>query len=346
MRRTMTLAAACLALCGQAMAAQGTWEEDLRQMGYLFLHLSSINAINGVNLTREQAVKLRRLARQVEAVAAKPPSFTAPLRPELAEVRAAWLAMREALLRGENPSEALRKRAHDAYLVKSQFVRTTLRPLPAARSTQCASCHRAPEAAKGLGGRPMTAGPRMKRFVDLAHSEGLYGKPGLWKVARLTRQVDEVLTDAQKAILGSFTCCLAPPRDLSDPMRAGQAESNARELALLRKVPACPEGAWPLMRMALLASCDPLTEAVSPGATAARKARARQAVAKTLDRARGLSEVAFEMEKAELARQAKAAIVPAAGQSRTKAAYFLLIPGATEAYTAYIEWLDARAARP
>jgi len=59
-----------------------------------------------------------------------------------------------------------------------------------------------------------------------------------------------------------------------------------------------------------LAGSTLAAETVSPGATAARKRAARQAVAKALERARGLSEVEFEMEKAALAEATKHALVP------------------------------------
>ena len=74
-----------------------------------------------------------------------------------------------------------------------------------------------------------------------------------------------------------------------------------------------------------------------------------QRIAKALDRIRKLSDVEFELEKAELAKAVKAAIVPPQKDSRYKAAYFLLIPGASKVYANYIRRLDkkgkARASR-
>ena len=343
MLRHTALVIMWVAVAGRAMAAQAGWESDLSQMGYLFLHLSNINVINGLNLTREQAVKLMGLARQVEAAAEQPPSFEAPMRPELAEVRKVWLEMREALLRGENPSKELRDRANACFAVKSKFVRSTVRPAPAARDTRCASCHQAPNTSQGLGSQPMTVGPALQHLVGRAHSEATYGKRGVVRVFFMARKVNELITDGQKDILGSFSCCIAPPEDLSNPMRAGQAATSSKEFELLRKVRECPDNWWPLMRAGILIHCDRIAETVSPGATAARKRAARQAVAKALDRARSLSEVEFEMEKAALVKATKHALVPPQADSRTKAAYFLLIPGASEVYARYIARLDAKA---
>ena len=56
-------------------AVEASWEEQARAMGYLILHLSSVNAINGLNLSRDQAVRLRGMARDVEASGAKVPKL-------------------------------------------------------------------------------------------------------------------------------------------------------------------------------------------------------------------------------------------------------------------------------
>ena len=336
MVRKGVAAAMFVGLCGQALAAQAAWERDLRQMGYLFLHLSNINVVNGLNLTREQAVKLYRIAREVEKVAQRPPSLRGRMHPELAKVRATWLEVRAMLLKGENPPEELRNRVNASRAAESKVIRTTLRSEPLAANTQCASCHRAPSSAAAPTGLPMSTTPANKRLVNLAHMEGLYGTRGIWKLVSVSKQVEAVLTDGQRSILGSFACCLAPPEDLSDPMRAGQAEASGKALDLLRRVRKCPDGFWPTMRQRILQKVDQITDAVSPAATAGRKAVAREGVAKALDRAREASDVEFAMEKEALAKAVKAAVVPPQGDAPHKAAYFLMIPGASNVYAAYI----------
>ena len=51
MLRRIILATLCAGAASLGIAAPARWESDLRQMGYLFLHLSNINAVNGLNLT-------------------------------------------------------------------------------------------------------------------------------------------------------------------------------------------------------------------------------------------------------------------------------------------------------
>jgi hypothetical protein len=334
------MAALFAALSMPGLAAQATWEQELREMGYLILHISNINVVNGLNLTRDQAVKLRALALQVEAAADAPPALKALLGPEIEGVRKTYLELREVLLKGQPVSPELTARVHQARAVETKFIRSTLRSSPVSTGTSCVACHMAPRE----DAQPMTPTASTKALTGRAHMQGPYGQRGLAKVVGLSPQVEAVLTDAQKAVLGSFSCCLVPPQDLSDPVRAGQAESGSKELELLRKVRQIPDGLWPGARDTILKRVDSITQMVSPGATEARKATAREAVAKALDRARSLSDVEFELEKAELARGARAAIVPPQGDSPHKAAFFLLMPGASKVYARYLERLSDKKA--
>jgi len=336
-RRVLALCVAA-AISAPTSAAQVNWDAALREMGYLFLHISNINVVNGLNLTADQARRLMQLARQVERVAPRPPSLRAALPPELAEARKAWLELRTLLLKGQPVPRALEERVNRGRAAESKVVRATLRPTPAAINTNCVSCHKAPGPSRSTPMSP-PPGSGTKKMADLAHVEAIYGKRGIAKFVELSEKVNDILTEPQKAILGSFACCLVPPQDLSDPVRAGQAEAGDKALELLRKVRACPDALWPLMRNGILARVEYLAAAVRPGATAARKAAAREGVAKALDRARACTDVEFALEKAALARAARLAIVPAPNEGPHKAAFFLLIPGASRVYANYIRRL-------
>jgi hypothetical protein len=340
MMRTLLVA---LAACG-ATSAEGPppkWEPQLRQMGYLFLHLSNINVINGLNLSREQAVKLRELARQVEAAAPKPLALDIPLSPELEEVRKPWLEARALLLEGKPVPPELAERVGQSRAQESAVLRKTIRPKPLALDTRCASCHTAP---RDSSEAPMTLTAPLRALTNRAHSEGLYGPRGLATLGQLNDQVKAVLTDAQHAILGNFSCCLVPPQNLSDPVRAGQAEESQKALDLIRRIRQCPENLWPMMRNGLMAGVDRITEAVSPGAGAERKATVRAEIEKLVDRVRSLSDVEFEMEKGQLTKAVRTALVPGQGDNPLKAAYFLLVPGSSHVYTRYMERLAKTAA--
>ena len=72
--------------CYGEYTSNASWEEQIHDMGYLILHLSSINAINGMNLTPDQARRLGEMAHEVEAVSERVPDFETIYRPYLAEV--------------------------------------------------------------------------------------------------------------------------------------------------------------------------------------------------------------------------------------------------------------------
>ena len=337
MWRRAWVAIVLVAIAGQAAAGMPTWERELREMGYLFLHLSNINVVNGLNLTRDQAIELYGLAKRIEGVAERPPTFRARIGPELAPVRKTFLETRLVLVKGEEVSEELRERVNQAREAESKAIRKTIRTTPLRRDTRCSSCHMAPT--RDTSHQPMSVTAALKPLVDRAHMEGLYGPRGLRKLVELSPKVEAALSDAQKSVLSSFACCLVPPEDMSDPTRAGQAESSAKAMALLRRVRQCPDRAWPVMRERVLQRVDQLAVAVRPGGDASQRAAAREGVAKALDRARAASDVELEMGKESLAKELKAAIVPPQGDAPHKAAYFLMIPGASKVYAAYIKRL-------
>ncbi len=322
--------------CFAGTSGDRYWERELRQMGYLFLHISSINVINGLNLTRNQAVKLRRLARKVEAAAPKPPSFKQPLGPEMEKVRADWLAIREVLLSGDEVPEDLKRRVNEGRVRESRIIRAGLRPAPVEQSTSCGACHRAPAGRDPGTVTPMQLGGRTKRLAEIAHMELVYGRRGIVALIQASPEVNRVLTDGQRAILNDFACCLVPPQDLDDPVRAGQAEVSTKAVDLMRRIRRCPDAHWPRMRSAILQRIRDLTSAINPGAGTARRSAAAESVGNTIDRVRTLSDVQFEIEKGELARKFRAALVPPAGEWEHKAAYFLLVPGASKVYTELI----------
>lgn len=338
MCRKLLLPMLVVATSGAALAGTPTWERELNEMGYLFLHLSNINVVNGLNLTRKQAIELYRLAKQVEAVATPPPTFRAPIGPELGPVRKTFLETRLLLVKAEEVSGELRSRVNAAREAESKAIRKTIRPKPLRADTRCSSCHMAPTSSPDH--QPMLVTASNKQLVDRAHMEGLYGRRGIPKLVQLSPRVQAVLSDAQTSVLGSFSCCLVPPEDMSDPTRAGQAEASTKALDLLRRVRGCPDNFWPTLRERVLQRVDQVAAMVRPGSDATHKSAARSGVATALDRARAASDVEFELEKEALTKALRAAIMPEQATGPHKAAYFLMIPGASKVYAAYIKRLD------
>jgi len=356
--------AACAFPTAPAAAADGEtgeeapWTEQNRAMGYLILHLSNVNVVQGLNLSREQAVALREVARQVESASPALPPLAGGYRPDLAEVRDAYLEVRRRLLADEPIDDAFRKRVGQARATEAAVVRLSLTQADASRQG-CARCHGEPEPTdvRPLGARPFrhevdqgvqTAASKRKQF--LAHAEGLLGRRGLVTVALLAGEVDRILLPAQKEGLRDFSCCIFLPKDMDDPYRIGQAESGERQVKMLRQVRGVPPHLWPLVRDRMLERMEAVAVTIRPGADGRRKEALREQVAEVCEEARTLSDVDFELDKHRLAADLTRAARPPASETpqpkrgrRFTAAFFLTVPGAVEVYDRLIERLDAQA---
>ncbi|KPK47617.1 MAG: hypothetical protein AMK72_08220 [Planctomycetes bacterium SM23_25] len=358
MRTALVLALGTAVVIGAptAAATEVPWDEQNRAMGYLILHLSNINLVGGLNLTREQAVALRDIARQVEAASPSVPTMTGAFRADLGEVRDVYLEVRRRLLAGEEIDERLRRRVAEARKIESAVVRLSITELDAGRSG-CAACHQPPQASdvRALGAQPYAStvrqaglGAAQRKAVFLAHQEGVFGKRGVWAVALAAEKVDRILTPAQKEGLAEFSCCITPPRSLTDPMRFGQAESGEEAVEILRRVRQVPDALWSMVRDRALAQAEEIAVVIAPGADRQRKSAVRDEVARIYQRARALDDVAFELDRNQLAAELTRATRPEPEQTdrqrRYMTAFFLTVPGAVDAYDALLRRLDRETA--
>ena len=351
MRSLVPILAAAALWTGSLAAEEATWDEQNTAMGWFIMHISGINAINGLNLTRDQAVRLRTMARDVESVAPRTPTFSKIYRSDLGEVRDTYLELRKVLLDGGEVSKELEGKVHRARGVEAAVIRQSLAH-PNGKEANCQRCHGEPEtrdvrqqAAAMLADLRMSDKPGQHETF-MAHMHGTLGTRGAAKVAQLAPEVDKLLTEPQKEVVHTFSCCLVPPKGLSDPVRAGQASGGGREIEILRSVRGIPAESWPRMREAAMQKLDAMLAVKSPGATEAERAAARKRVGEAYEKARAMSETEFEMEKDSLAAalvgpRASSANLEPSGQ-RFMAAYFLLLPGAAGVYDRVIQRLEAK----
>jgi hypothetical protein len=335
MRVAATVFFALLLLAAPAAAdepaGEASWEDQLREFGYLIVHLSTINVVNGLNLSRDQVVQLRELALRVERAGAVPPRVKGSFQDGWAGARKTYLDLREVLLQGKEVDEALRARVLKARADESRLLKETLTPPRAgvARGS-CMRCHDVPGGKAFRGIPPASA----KAEMSSAHSTGLYGRKALVQVWLLSQRVNAILTESQREIFTDFSCCLVPPAALSDPVRVGQAAVPDQTLDLLTRVRAIPERGWPFWRERILDTLDTLQDIRRPDVTKQEKSIARRRVAKVLEEARGLDDVAFELSKEELAK--KIAGDRPRDDSAFRRAYFLLAPGSVKIYDAVL----------
>jgi hypothetical protein len=62
------------------------------------------------------------------------------------------------------------------------------------------------------------------------------------------KKLDKVFTDAQKEVINTFNPCLIPPKDLKNPVRAGQASDNTMLTNMLKKLRSMSEDEWEKMK--------------------------------------------------------------------------------------------------
>lgn len=334
----MRTALALLAVSAVALAGEpAPWEDQLREMGHLLYRTSGANVINGINLTRDQAVRLRELALALERAGASAPDPRGEFREDLARVRETYRELYGVLSRGEEVSDDLRARVVSARFAESRAVAETLTWNEGAPKHACARCHQEP----GAGARraiPASA----KKEQAFAHIAGGVGGRGLFTLALLSKKVDAILTEAQKAVLSEFSCCLLPPKGMSDPVRVGQADVSDLALEALEKARAAPEKDWPVLKRILLDGAERIESLKRPGLSVADTSELRERVGAVYEKARRMSAMDFELEKANLARELKGPPPPRAPDDKRSfmAAFFLLGPGSVETYDRLLERMD------
>ena len=341
--------------CLPAPAAEMSWEDQLREMDYHVFHISGLNAMNALNLSREQIHQLQALAHKVEQTGVKPPAMSRDLCQGLAGVRETYRDLTDVLLQCKEVTPSLKTRVVQARTKEAQVIRATLIDPPlAGPPNQCTRCHSVPDKSKSLEpssslegtsfvGKKMSFGADRKG-QDLAHGYGILGQKGIQTVAKLAPEVDAVLTDAQKKIMQDFACCLIPPTDLSDPVRAGQAEVSEGALQLLRRIRTAPASTWDVARTKTINRLKQLYVARQPELTESDLRGIETKLTDLFERTRKMSDAEFELNKDALCVELK--MKPPAqlsnNQQSFKAALFLLMPGSHEIYDTLLKRPECR----
>lgn len=155
------------------------------------------------------------------------------------------------------------------------------------------------------------------------------------ELAQTGQELDTILTEGQRAVMESFKPCLIPPRDLRDPVRAGQASDSPIGETALRQVREMSESEFD--RQANAIAERGLIRVTEMGKYSdEEKAKERSRLVAVMRKARAMSDVEFEVNKAALAKEfqptnkvedlRKQMEVARTGVGPSKAARFLLSP--------------------
>ncbi len=118
-------------------------------------------------------------------------------------------------------------------------------------------------------------------------------------IKRLVDKVIKCLTDAQKEVIRGFVPCHLPPRNLNDPIRAGQAKRPSFELGLLetaRQMIDKEFKEWFAKEIAPMARHKAKILKINPNDEVKR-------VLRIFQKARKMPDVDFELSKKELAKK-------------------------------------------
>jgi hypothetical protein len=336
-----------------------SWDEHLFELGYRLYANSSINVIYGVNLTKEQAVKLRELAKEVEKKGIKKPEAEGKFFPEVQKVRETFMEIQKTLFEKKEVTKELEKKLVEARALESKILRAGLTaPVRGKKFGSCVRCHAEPTVTggkisydiktkkwKSLGKKAKSYW--VKKEMAYAHLGAVLRTVEGFKYMKdeMGKKVAEIITDNQKEVVGSFSCCLTPPKSLSDPVRVGQAELAEWQVKMLEDARKCPDKWWPLAKKRTLDRLQEGAVIADPGMTEEKKKKERKRVGDIFEKARSLSDVDFKMEKEELAAQIKVATPETPDEFKNlNSAFFLLMPGSVEVYDKLIEHIEAEKA--
>ena len=158
------------------------------------------------------------------------------------------------------------------------------------------------------------------------------------QIAGNAKKLNTILTSAQLKVIETFKPCTIPPRDLSDPVRAGQASESGRGENMLRRIRETPTDVYRKRRDAIVDRQMSLAEEVHGRYTKSERSKEKKRILALLDRTRRMSDVDFELKKSELGQDLRprhkipeliAQLEKAKpGGGKGKAARFLLSPAA------------------
>lgn len=156
----------------------------------------------------------------------------------------------------------------------------------------------------GLYGRDSMPSQEVERRAAELHRRVLDRKE---ETAERLRRVEEkvalALTPGQAEIVRNFKPCLIPPKNLKNPVKAGQAFDSSRAERALEMVRSVPEARYVNARLRIVDGHLAMLERHAGRMTGSEKEARAALLLETFDRARGMSDEEFAFNRRELALQ-------------------------------------------
>jgi len=123
----------------------------------------------------------------------------------------------------------------------------------------------------------------------------------------LDHELSKILTPEQTQVIDTFKPCLIPPKDLKNPVRAGQASSNDRAIQILRRVRDIPDYNWNHRKYRIISHMIERFSRHRYVMTEKEKENELERLIALFDKVRSMSNTDFEFEKENLAEEFKPA---------------------------------------
>jgi pyruvate-formate lyase-activating enzyme len=117
------------------------------------------------------------------------------------------------------------------------------------------------------------------------------------------RKLEEVLSAEQLTVVTTFKPCLIPPKELNDPIRAGQAADNTGIVKRMRKIRTMPERQWRRAKERLVDDYLDRFDHHNFRMTPAERETEKIRLLALLEEVREMLETSFELSKNDLAAQ-------------------------------------------
>jgi IS1 family transposase len=119
----------------------------------------------------------------------------------------------------------------------------------------------------------------------------------------LDQELSKILTPEQQQVINGFNPCLIPPKDLKNPVRAGQASSNDRVINMLRRIREIPSYTWNHRKYQFLSRHVERFSRLRSVMTEEEKEKEIKRLLILTEKVRSLSDTDFELEKETLAEE-------------------------------------------
>jgi hypothetical protein len=331
--------------------------KQLNELNYLIMKTSAVNIIYGLNLSREQAVKLKRLSAIIDNRGAPIPDMKGDALPELVEVKKVFQELFHRLLYRKKLSESFKKKVKMTRILETGIIRKSIAGSKrfGYRGKGCLKCH-APSSyfpsQKASQIKLKNISPGERERIDRAHLLGFFGQRGAYELWNMKSKVSEILTSSQKYMMNSVNCSLIPPDHLANPTRIGQAILSGDWYNYFDEIRSIGKDKWKTYRKLYFhIPFGDFVSAISPGLSAEKKKEVIKRMGALIEQVRVLDDIDYQLKKEKLVSDLTAELDRLQGTissrrsradlNRYRMAMFLLFPNNRVIYDELIKNIDA-----